>query len=259
MRVRTLSKDTLLLVKATLLVASCLTVLSVVRPANAQTTGNAAGNNNGIWWTIYTEGGSSGYAAITPGANGGQYSGSWRDFKGNFTMGTGWTGNNSGSTYYKSAVNANAINYVGYNIGAYSDNKKGSVAVYGKVNADASNPLVEYYIVERWNPAYPIPGEGTKMNSSPVEIKYGSVSTFYNIWKVNKSWGVQYFSVRTSQAPLNTSITVPVSQHFAAWENLGMRTTKNRQTLFLSTESLYQGPRTTDRSTGNINATVWGW
>lgn len=251
MRVKMVCKTTLVLVKATLLLASCLTVLNVVRPANAQgITGNTSGVIDGRLWTIYTKSGSTGTVSITPGRNG-FYSGSWMNFKGNFTMGTGWSGNNSPT--YTSPVNANDINYVGYNIGSYEDDKKGAVSVYGKVNAGNGFAEVEFYIVERWKSTSPLPGEGTKMNrNGPVQI--GGAS--YDIWKVPKSGFVQYWSVRTSQAPLNTNITVPVSQHFATWESFDMKTSKSRRFLFLSTESLSQ---LGGISQGNVGATVWGW
>lgn len=255
MRVRTSCKSTpsegnLLPVKATLLLVSCLTLLSVVRPANAQTyTGNANGPyGNGLVWTSYRKPESRGYAAITPGANG-NYKGSWDGFSGNFTMGAGWSGNDSGF-YYKSTVNANAISNVGYNVSSYSDDKKGTVSVYGFVNANSTNPRVEFYIVERYTPAYSIPGEGSR-KASNVPLGDG----FYNIYLVNKGSFVQYWSVRTSQASAGNH-TVPVNQHFAKWESLNMKTSKNRQYMYLSTESLFQFGGT---AKGSVNATVWGY
>ncbi len=251
MRVRTLSKNMLLLAKATMLLVSCVTLLSVVRPANAQTayTGNSNGRyDNGLMWTGYRLAGSGGYAAITPLA-GGQYSGSWSGFSGNFTMGSGWSGNNSG-LYFTSTVNANNISNVGYNIGSFTDNQSACVSVYGFVNAGGGYSLTEFYIVERYTTKYPIPG-GTPVASN---VQIGGAS--YNIYKVPKSGFVQFWSVRTSQAPLNTNTTVPVNAHFTKWASLGLKTSGDRKYMFLSTESLYQGGST---ATGSVGATVWGW
>ncbi len=237
--------------KTMLLLVSCLTVLSVVQPASAQSyTGNTSGVIDTRLWTIYTKPGSTAtkVPTITPGANG-KYSGSWNTFKGNFTMGVGWSGDNSPT--YTSPVKVNDINYVGYNIGSYSDDKKGTVSVYGKVNSNSTNPEVEFYIVERWISASALPGEGTKMASN---VTIGGAS--YDIWKVPKAGFVQYWSVRTSQAPLGTNVVVPVSDHFKKWEELKMYTSKSRRFLYLSTESLSQLGGT---STGSVGATVWGW
>ncbi len=258
MRVRTLSKNMLLVVKAALLLVSCVALLSLVRPANAQTayTGNAGGRyKNGLIWWGYRLASSSGYAAITPDTNPdatyGAYQGNWSGFHGNFTMGAGWTGNQN-TSYYQSTVKANNISNVGYRIGSFTDTQSACVSVYGFTNGNANNPSVEFYIVERYTTKYAIPG-GTPVPGG-TNVPIGGAS--YNIYKRYNGSQLQYWSVRTSQAPLNTNITVPVNAHFAKWDSLGLKTSGDRNSLGLSTESLYQGSGT---ATGSDSASVWGW
>ena len=93
------------------------------------------------------------------------------------------------------------------------------ICIYGW----AQNPLVEYYIIEDWknwspaqDPSAQYKGQAT-IDGSVYKI-YTSARNSYTI-EGNKNF-TQYISIRQN---LRTKGTIHVSEHFKAWESMGMK------------------------------------
>ncbi len=86
-----------------------------------------------------------------------------------------------------------------------------------------TNPLIEYYIIEAWG-AWKPPGINNPKGTVTID---GSVYDIYHTTRYNMLSIVgpsnfeQYWSVRREK---RTSGLIHVSEHFKAWENLGMKT-----------------------------------
>lgn len=106
----------------------------------------------------------------------------------------------------------------------YQPNGNSYMCVYGWTR----NPLVEFYIVETWGSWRP-PGETTALGQVNVN---GGTYDIYKTTRVNQpsidgdTTFDQYWSVRTSKPAANgTKIegTISVSEHFKAWEKVGLK------------------------------------
>jgi len=192
-----------------------------------------SGTNNGYFWSLWKSDGMTGYVTFTNGS-GGNYSVSW-NMNGNFTCGKGWS---SGSKTRK----------IGYNCGAFTLNGGGgSMAYYGWTR----NPLMEYYVNEKWGSTRPASGSSLRTVSSD-----GGTYNVYTAWRSNapsidgtKSFR-QIYSTRTSQAPSGNR-TITFANHANAWSAAGYGLGSDiSPAAILLTEAWGQ-------SNGYCNTTVW--
>lgn len=147
---------------------------------------------------------------------GGKFSCQWSDI-GNALFRKGMKFDNT-KTYQQ--IGNISINY-GCN---YQPNGNSYLCVYGWT----TDPLVEYYIVESWGTWRP-PGATAK---GTITVDGGTYEV-YETTRVNQpsiqgnTTFQQYWSVRTSK---RTSGTISVTEHFKAWENMGMNMGKLYET-----------------------------
>jgi endo-1,4-beta-xylanase len=176
-------------------------------------TANTTGTDGGYFYSFWNNGGGS-VTMKLDGANG--YRVGWSNC-GEFTCGKGW-GKGSGHT----------ISYSGY----FDASGGGAFGIYGWT----TNPLVEYYIIEK---------SGADVNPATSGTFVGKVTSdgdTYDIYK-NKQIDqpsiqgtatfMQYKSFR--QTP-RTSGTITVQNHFAAWAKLGLELGTRHNYQILLTE-----------------------
>jgi hypothetical protein len=155
---------------------------------------------------------------------------------GNFTCGKGWS---SGTR----------TRVVGYNCGSFSLNGGGgSMAYYGWTR----NPLIEYYVNEKWGSTRPADGSSLRTVSSD-----GGTYNVYTSWRANAPSidGTQSFrqiySTRTSQAPTSSNQTITFANHANAWAAAGYALGSDiSPAAILLTEAW-------GTSNGYSNVTVW--
>ena len=196
-------------IKAILLtLAVCLQVVApAATTANAATVyyNNKTGSEDGYNYELWKDYGSTSMTLN----GGGKFECWWQD------IGTALfrKGIKFDCTKTHSQIGNISINY-GVN---YQPDGNSYLCVYGW----SRNPLVEYYIVESWGTWRP-PGATSK---GTITVDGGTYDV-YETTRVNQpsidgnTTFKQYWSVRTSK---RTSGTISVSEHFKAWERMGMK------------------------------------
>lgn len=189
--------------------------------------------HDGFFWFLWTDD-RSGTVDYQNGSDG-NYSVSW-NYTGNFTCGKGWS-------------NGSATRVVGYNIGAYthSGGGGGSVAYYGWTK----NPLIEYYVNERWGAARPT-GElkGSVTSDGATYDIYTAMR--YNAPSIDGTQTFrQVFSTRRSQAPTGENRSITIANHVNAWGSVGLGLGSDWSPYAIMLTEAY------GNNQGYANVTVW--
>ncbi|MBM7541816.1 glycoside hydrolase family 11 protein [Amphibacillus cookii] len=173
---------------------------------NAETrTDNSIGNHGGYDYEFWKDSGGWGSMTLN---QGGTFSAQWNNVNNILFR----KGRKFDQTQRHHQIGNISINY-GVN---YQPNGNSYLCVYGWT----VNPLVEYYIVDSWGSWRP-PGANAK---GTITVD-GGVYDIYETTRYNQPSIIgdatfqQYWSVRRTR---RTSGTISVSDHFRAWENLGM-------------------------------------
>ncbi|PGH23149.1 hypothetical protein AJ80_02781 [Polytolypa hystricis UAMH7299] len=178
-------------------------------------TPSSQGQHGGFFYSFWTDNES---AVTYTNEAGGRYSAQWNG-DGNWVGGKGW---NPGS-------GNRVISYTG----SYNPNGNSYLAVYGWTQ----NPLIEYYVVENFGTYNPGSG-GTRHGSVTSD---GSTYDIYTSERVNQpsiegtATFTQYWSIRQQK---RSSGSVTVANHFAAWQQLGMRMGSHNYQI-MATEGYY--------------------
>jgi endo-1,4-beta-xylanase len=209
----------------------CATTLLFALNVQAATTltGNATGTIDGYNYELWKDNGTTSMTLN----GGGTFSCSWSNINNALFR----TGKKYNETQTHQQLGNITLNYAAN----YQPSGNSYLAVYGWT----SSPLVEYYIVESWGSWRP-PG-ATSKGTITVD---GATYDVYETTRTNQpsikgtATFQQYWSVRQSK---RTSGTISVSEHFKAWERMGMAMGKMYEVSFVVEG--YQ-------SSGNANVTT---
>jgi endo-1,4-beta-xylanase len=195
--------------------------------------GFSSGTHNGFYWQLWTDD-RAGTINYQNGSDG-NYTVSW-NYQGNFTCGKGWS---TGSL----------TRVIGYNIGVHNHTGGGSIGYYGWTK----NPMIEYYVNERWGNRRPT--DGTRLGSLTSD---GGTYDIYTAIRTNAPSieGTQTFrqvySTRTSNAPTGQNRQITFSNHVNAWRSVGYPLGSDLSPYAIMLTEAYGG-----NSQGNANVTVW--
>lgn len=199
-----MKKKVLGLVASVVLSAQLIMPSSVVQAAQT-IYNNATGVHDGYNYELWKDNGTTSMTLT----DGGTFSCSWSNINNAlFRKGRKWdctqTWQQLGNISVDYAVN-------------YQPNGNSYLCVYGWTRS----PLVEYYIVDSWGTWRP-PGSSSK---GQITVDGGTYDV-YETTRVNQpsidgnTTFQQYWSVRTTK---RTSGTISVSEHFKAWERMGLK------------------------------------
>lgn len=216
----------------------CLTILLTSFSVNAQETttitSNKRGTHDGYYYSLWKD---YGITSMTLN-NGGTFSCQWSNINNALFR----KGKKFDETKTHQQIGNISANYSA----KYYPNGNSYLCIYGWT----SNPLVEFYIVDSWGTWRP-PGAISKgtinVDGGTYDI-YETTRTNQPSIKGNNTTFKQYWSVRTSK---RTSGTISVSEHFKAWERLGMRM-GNMYEVSLTVEG-YQSSGSATVTSNNIN------
>ncbi|WP_062323915.1 MULTISPECIES: glycoside hydrolase family 11 protein [Halolactibacillus] len=188
-----------------LAIVFCFALILPTVIVHAAVTSNETGTHGGYDYEYWKDSGGSGIMTLN---SGGTFSAEWSNVNNILFR----KGKKFDETQTHQQIGNMSINY-GAN---YQPNGNSYLTVYGW----AVDPLVEFYIVDSWGSYRPT---GTHKGTINVD---GGTYDIYETTRTNQpsikgtATFKQYWSVRTSK---RTSGTISVSEHFKAWENLGMQ------------------------------------
>jgi endo-1,4-beta-xylanase len=183
----------------------CITILIAPNVQARTLTSNETGNHGGYDYEYWKDSG-NGTMVLK---DGGTFSCQWSNIN-NILF-------RKGRKYDETKTHQQLGNIVVEYGADFRPNGNSYLCVYGWT----VDPLVEYYIIESWGDWRP-PGAQSK---GKITVDGGTYDV-YETTRVNQpsikgtATFQQYWSVRTSK---KTSGTISVSQHFRAWENMGMK------------------------------------
>lgn len=199
--------------KAFLSISMCLSILFTLLATNVQAatagttiTSNEIGTIDGYNYELWKDNGNTSMTLN----GGGKYSCSWSNINNALFR--------TGKKFDKTKTHKELGNIVLDYACNYQPNGNSYLAVYGWT----TDPLVEYYIIDSWGTWKP---PGNVASKGKITIDGGTYDVFVtdriNQPSIigNSSTFKQYWSVRTSK---RTSGTISVSEHFKAWEKMGL-------------------------------------
>lgn len=193
-------------------------------PAQTLTSNARSTNNtrvNGFDWELWTQFPGGVEMNIYPS---GAFTGEWTDtFNSLFRVGRAFPASRAGTRI--SDIGDITLSYV---TEEYTSTGTSYLTVYGWTRGTEEHGLIEWYIMENFNPAHWYPSVARGYTHHGTVTLNGGVYDIFTNWRVEQpsiegtQTFLQIFSVRQDR---RLSGTIDVSAHFAAWEDLiGLQT-----------------------------------